>query len=90
MKSEIAKNMLAMCPTPNGMPLYITRSGAEGAVELAEQDARDRAVDAFSNFCNWRVSRTSKCRITDNHDECAITNCERKKLFLKHYDEDEQ
>lgn len=46
-------------------------------IEVAEQDARERAIMAFRHACNCG----------DTHSPCEIyEECSAFKLFLKHYD----
>jgi len=69
-----------------GYAFLTTSYDSKQAINMAEDDARKRAVIAHSAFCKFRIG-DAKCRLTDYHTPCnEISDCRIKTEFVTAYD----
>ena len=70
------------------LPRVITYDNCSTAVELAEQDARERAVRAFRMACKWYDDGRDCCwgMPANPQRKCDRSHCSNLDTFLKHLD----
>lgn len=68
--------------------LKVTQYDARKAVDLAEQDALERAIDAFKTTCEWYDDGRDVCWRcpTDPQRKCDRKYCDDFDKFFKRYD----